>query len=382
MTNNSSRERSSNQAATTSSPIPRSVEVEYWVVDSEGHLTAPGSLVDAAPGVEREFVEPLLEIKTTPCESTAELESELLGRLRRVLDAADEQGKHLVPLSTPASEATIEDRPSERTRIQDRVLGSDFEYVRHCAGTHIHVEQQPGREIDQLNTLIALDPALALVNSSQYYGGTPLAAGARSKLYRWMAYETLPHQGTLWRYAEDRTEWAHRLQRRYEEFLTESIMAGCDRETVEAEFGPESAVWTPIQLRQAFSTVEWRSPDTALPSQIIRLADDVVGTVERATTAPVTIEGRRGSVSGESVVLPEFETVQRYLQDAILDGLSANSVRSYLNRMGFDVDAYDPLTHELDDRGTLGPEARRDLRLKMADRLAEDVRQSTPMEAD
>jgi len=36
-------------------------------------------------------------------------------------------------------------------------------------------------------TLIVLDPALALVNSARRYRGRPLATGARSKRYRWMA---------------------------------------------------------------------------------------------------------------------------------------------------------------------------------------------------
>ncbi|MFM9598074.1 hypothetical protein ACKI1O_53420, partial [Streptomyces scabiei] len=53
--------------------IRRSIEVEYWVVDDRGRLAEPGELVAASPGAEREFVRPLLEVKTTPCETTAEL---------------------------------------------------------------------------------------------------------------------------------------------------------------------------------------------------------------------------------------------------------------------------------------------------------------------
>jgi len=364
------------------SPIRRSVEVEYWVIDETGRLTTPGSLVDASPGAEREFVEPLLEIKTTPCETTAALREQLHDRVTAVLDRADEVGKRLVPLATPVHAEEIAEIPSDRTRVQNRVVGSDFAYVRHCAGTHVHVEQQPDCAVDQHNAFVALDPALALVNSSPYFRGQRLAAGARSKLYRWMAYDDLPHQGRLWPYVDDREEYTRRLERRYEDFETAAIDAGVDRRTVATHFDPESAVWTPVQFREAFSTVEWRSPDTALPSDVIRLADRLAALVGRLDEVEVRIEGDRGRVTEEAVVLPEFDAVIGYVNDAIRDGLASESIRAYLDRMGFDVSAYDPVAHEIDGRATVSTEAARDVRLEHADRLAADVRRVGPLTGD
>jgi gamma-glutamyl:cysteine ligase YbdK (ATP-grasp superfamily) len=367
---------------TGTGPLRHSIEAEYWVIDEEGRLTDPGSLVDASAGVEREFVEPLLEVKTTPCETTARLREQLHDRLGRVLAAADAEGKGLVPLATPLSGSDIEDRVHERIRIQDRVVGDAFECVRHCAGTHVHFEQLPGREIDQLNALTAIDPALALVNSSPYFQGSPLAASARSEIYRWRAYDSLPHQGRLWPYAADTEEWATRLQRRYEEFVTEAVMLGFDRGEVESQFDPEGAVWTPVKLREEFSTVEWRSPDTALPSQVLRLADQISDFVERIGRTDVRIEGDSGRVTDEAVVLPEFDAVRQYVRAGIREGLSAPAVRSYLGRMGFDVSAFEPLTHEFDPRAELSPERARELRLAYADRLRKDVETATPISAD
>ncbi|WP_050032062.1 glutamate-cysteine ligase family protein [Halorubrum halophilum] len=363
-------------------PIRRSVEVEYWVIDDDGRLTDPGDLVDASAGVEREFVSPLLEIKTTPCESTAELRDELVDRIDRVLRRADELDKGLVPLATPLHDGDIVDLEGERTRIQDRVVGDRFEYVRHCAGTHIHVEQQPGRAVDQLNTLTALDPALALVNSSPYFEREPLAASARSVLYRRLAYEHLPRQGELWPYLEDTEEWARRLERRYEAFVAEAVTAGCDRETVEACFTPEGAVWIPVKLRAAFSTVEWRSPDAALPSQVVQLADDLVEVVDRAVTTEVQIGGDEGRVTDDAVVLPSFDTVTERVEAAIRDGLESDDVRSYLDRMGFDVDAYKPLSAELRGDEALSAAEARQTRLDYADRLKRDIRPRQPVSGD
>jgi gamma-glutamyl:cysteine ligase YbdK (ATP-grasp superfamily) len=279
-------------------------------------------------------------------------------------------------MATPIHDGVIRDLPSDRTRIQDRILGDDFEYVRHCAGTHVHVEQSPGDEVDQLNTLVALDPALALVNSSPYFRGRRLAAGARSKLYRWLAYDDLPHQGRLWRYLDEREQWSRRLERRYEEFERAAGEAGVDRRAVAANFDPESAVWTPVQLRDRFGTVEWRSPDTALPSQVVGLADSVATVATNAVDTPVRIGGDPGRVTDEEIVLPTFETVIEHVNAAIRDGLDSAAVRSYLDRMGFDVGAYEPLAHEIDDEGTLTPEEARRYRLEQADRLERDVRQT------
>ena len=371
-------------SAYDSRPIRRSIEVEYWVIDDEGRLVEPGDLVEVAAGTEREFVEPLLEIKTTPCETTAELEAELFDRLRRVLQRADELGKGLVPLATPLTHEEIHELPSERTRIQNEVVGENFEYVRHCAGTHVHVEQQPGRAVDQFNTFVALDPALALVNSSPYFRGERLCAGARSKLYRRMGYDDVPHQGWLWRYLDDVDEWDRRLERRYDEFVARAVEAGVDRRTVESSFDPESAVWTPVQFREAFGTVEWRSPDTALPSQAARLADTLASTVDllRTTETEVRIEGDTGRIHDGELVLPAFDSVLGYVEAAIDEGLDSDSLCAYLDRMGFDVDAFEPLSGEFDGRDRVSPVEARELRLRYADRLAHDVRRSRVVRGD
>ena len=353
--------------------LRRSIEVEYWVVDEDGRLADPGNLVDATEGAEREFVEPLLEVKTTPCETTAELREELFDRLGAVLRAARDSGRGLVPLATPLVEEEIEDLPAERTRLQDRIVGETFEYVRHCAGTHIHVEQCPGHEIAQFNTLTALDPALALVNSAPYYAGDRLAPGARSRLYRWMAYDGLSNQGELLPYIADREEWSRRVERGYESFVDAGVAAGVDQTHIENVFDTADAIWVPVQLREEFGTVEWRSPDTALPGQVIRLADDIVRVVERAVDDGVEIGGDGAHVTSDTVVLPEFEAVRSATTDAIRHGTTSRRLTRYLERLGFDTSAYRPLAHTLPKEEPLSPRVARELRLEFADRLAADV---------
>jgi gamma-glutamyl:cysteine ligase YbdK (ATP-grasp superfamily) len=359
-------------SAQSTPPIKRSIEIEYWVVDEKGRLTDPGELIDAAPGVEREFVKPLVEVKTSPCTSASDLRRELLDRLGDLLQRASELDRRLVPLATPIHADEIEELPSERTRIQNQVIGEEFEYVSHCAGTHVHIEQQPGREIEQLNTLIALDPALALSNSSPYFKGRPLAASARSKLYRWKAYDGVEHQGRLWSYAESIDEWRARIERRYEAFLTRALENGVAPDTVESNFDPESAVWVPVQLRDSFGTVEWRSPDATLPSQVLQLANTVAEIIGQVPERSVRIQGNQMKREEESVVLPEFDVLIDHVNTAIREGLSADSVRSYLQAAGFDIDSYTPLTHQISGVQPSPDHARR-LRLKYAQALEDDL---------
>ena len=351
--------------------MQKSIEVEYWVVDESGALTTPGPLTDGSEYVEEEFVEPLLELKTPPCESYADLRSTFVTQLDDVLSQADELGVKLVPLGTPLNSESIERWSGERGRIQKRVLGTNFDYAKYCAGTHLHFEKR--NVTDQLNTLIALDPALALLNSSPYFQGERVANGARAYIYRRKCYEHFPKHGQLWDYADTVAEWETRLEHRFEEFKDAALAAGVDAVTIDAHFSPDNVVWTPIRLRDEMPTIEWRSPDAALPSQILRLVEELDHVMEQLHHTNVRIEGETGSVSSDGIRLPEFETVCDYAEEAIHDGLDSGNVATYLERMGFDVHGYDPSTKKIDGRDYVTLEEARELRLRYGDLLERDV---------
>lgn len=347
-----------------------SVEIEYWVIDREGALAPAAGLAGALPFAEEEFVEPLLEVKTPPCATTAELRETVVEQLRTALDAAAEVDRLLVPLGTPLDAGPIEILPSDRARIQEAVVGDPFSHTKHCAGTHIHFEQR--NVVDQLNVLTALDPALALCSSSPYCGGERVAASARARCYRGESYADLPGHGHLWPYVGTVAEWERRLQERYEEFADRAVERGIERERVEAEFSPYDAVWTPVRLRREMPTVEWRSPDATLPSEVLRLAEGMATTMEEIHHTTVRIEGEDGAWTDDGVVLPTFDALSEYVERAIHEGIESPAVADYLERMGFRVDDYHPLTHEFDaDR--LDREGTRELRLRYAEALREDV---------
>ncbi|RZV06097.1 glutamate-cysteine ligase [Natrinema hispanicum] len=352
--------------------VKKAIEVEYWVINSDGGLTTPEELTDVSEYTEKEFVKPLFELKTPPCETMADLRATFIDQLDEILARADELDKLLVPLGTPINCEEIERLSSERGRIQKRVIGTEFDYASYCAGTHIHFEQQ--NVVDQLNTLIALDPALALLNSSPYFQGTDVANSARAYLYRKKCYEDYPKHGQLWDYVETVGEWETRLQHRFEEFKAAAIEAGVDGDDVDANFSPNTVVWTPVRLRKEMPTVEWRSPDASLPSQILRLTREANAVMEQIPNSVVRIDGDEAEIGQDTITIPTFDVVCDYAEEAIHEGIESETVSGYLQQLGFDVQEYDTITREIAGREIVSPREARDLRVKYATRLKEDVK--------
>ncbi|SEQ85637.1 glutamate-cysteine ligase family protein [Natrinema salaciae] len=360
-----------------------SLEVEYWVVDDDGDLVPPDTLLDVSEQVDPEFVEPMLEIKTTPCESMAELREELPRRIGRVADAARERNKRLVPLATPlyAAPADVPYREKVGTDLQRRIVGPTFDDARFCAGTHVHFEQS--NVADQLNALTAIDPAFALVTSAAHHRGERILECARPFLYRCSCYETCPEQGHLWPYVDSVAEWEQRLETAHGVFRERALERGVDPDAFDDEFAPYDAVWNPVRLRKAMPTVEWRSPDAALPSQVLRLAEAVRSIVSRADARGTVVDGSAIPTASDAIIdsnavtdgplrLPKFDTVESITDAAIHDGLGDSSVRRYLRGLGFEPSAYDPLADRHPDSRITERRAKK-LRLRAADRLEADL---------
>ncbi|NGM70068.1 glutamate--cysteine ligase [Natronolimnobius sp. AArcel1] len=351
-----------------------SLEVEYWVVDESGDLVSPGTLLDMSEQIDPEFVEPMIELKTTPCDSMTELQGEFLDLLERVITAAREQDKRLVPLATPlsSSPADIPFREKRGTDLQRQIVGPTFDDARVCAGTHVHFEQS--NVPDQLNTLTAIDPAFALVNSASHYRGEPILGCARPYLYRRSCYSACPEQGQLWSYVDSVDEWEQRLESAYESFRERALEHGVDTAAFEDEFEPYGAVWTPVRLRKEVPTVEWRSPDTALPSQIFPLVESIGSLVSHADAHGTAIDGEPTSDarSDEPLALPAFDTVESTVDAAIQHGLEDSSVQQYLRQLGFDPSSYTPLADQLPDKHLSDREAAA-LRLEAADALESEL---------
>jgi hypothetical protein len=346
------------------------LELEYWVVDESGQLTSADALMESHECVTNEFVDSLIEIRVPPAEAETELRHIVQDILSTVLAVAKTHDKRLVPLGTPL---TAHDLPiiTERGHVLERIYGEELQYAKNCAGTHAHFDK--GNVRRQLNLLTALDPALALVNSSPYYDGEREASSSRASVYRLDGASRFSRYRDLWTYVDDVAEWEARITTEYKVLRAITHECGIADAEFSTYFQPENAVLTPVRLRGATPTIEWRAPDTALPSQTIRLVCDVAALLRQTEDKEVIIGDDDFGIGVDSITVPRFAELRKLSASAIADGLQSEAVRTYLTTLGFDLSQYRPITEEIDSGETVTAEEACTLRLRYAERLEADV---------
>jgi gamma-glutamyl:cysteine ligase YbdK (ATP-grasp superfamily) len=344
------------------------VEAEYWVVDETGALCDGRELLDAHEHVEPEFISSLIEIKTPPVETEAALRHALQSTLQTVLAAADASGKRLVPLGTPLADSSSP-IVSERGQLLEQIYGDGIKPATQCAGTHVHFDT--GNIPRQVNVLTALDPALALVSSSPCYAGERAMHASRPYAYRSLCGEEFIQFRDLWEYTTTAAAWEDRLAEAYEAFRTLAIDRGVTEQEFTTHFQPENTMPTPVRVRQQFPTVEWRAPDTALPSQVVTLTSDISRLVDQTAAKPVEI-GEPG-VGPERIRIPAFDDLTQLTAAAIERGLDSPAVWEYLEAMSIDPRDYQPISTEIGHHSPISVAEARRIRLEYADRLERDV---------
>lgn len=346
--------------------------MEFWVVDERGRLCDAQGLTDAHERIEPEFIGPLLEVRTEPHERELDLRRDLQRTLRTAIREATAAGKHLVPLGTPVAPASPP-ATGERGELFEDIYGEGIEPAKNCAGTHVHFERERPRR--QLNLLTALDPALALVSSSPYYCGERRTDSSRADAYRRACGADFERYCGLRDYVDSPEEWISRAERDYERFEALAADRGVDEAAVREHFGPRNAMLNPVKLHGSLPTVEWRAPDTALPTQVLRLASDTRRIVEQTETKDLAIGAETPDY--DHIGIPEFDRLRELSRGAIRWGLGSEQVRAYLEGMGFDVSAYEPISRQLQGPQRIEAAEAREIRLEYAKRLRADVGEMT-----
>lgn len=331
------------------------VELEYWVTDSEGKLTSSKKLAERLDFAEQEFVEPLIEIKTKPNEDIEEINQEIVHKLKELIQTAEQLNQKIVPLGTPLNSGSIEKIPSERGEIQKKIIGKGLEAAKRVAGTHIHFEKKNVK--NQLNTLTALDPALALTNSSPYYKGEKVASSSRNQVYRNKCYQKYPQHGQLWSYVDSVQEWKDKISEAFEEFLKAGREQRVSSKQIKDNFQSENALWTPVRLRKDFPTVEWRAPDVGNLEDTLRMIKEIKQIME----------------SHKKPKKPPFGELKELSEEAISEGLQSQDVRNYLQEYGFEVEEYSPLSREIEGEEATSFEKVTDVRLRVSKMFEEQL---------
>lgn len=332
------------------------LELEYWVIDREGELSS-AKKISGTDFTEQEFVEPLLEIKTRPHKDLDNLEGEIKNKISSILETAEEEGLKIVPLGTPLNSGRIKKISSKRGEIQREIVGERLQAAKRVAGTHIHFEKENVK--NQLNILTALDPALALLNSSPYYKGESISSSSRNKAYRHHCYKELSGHGQLWKYTDSIDEWKQRVEKKFQEFKEAGKKNGITEEEIKEHFSAEDALWTPVRLRSRLPTVEWRSPDTAKPCQVIKLVRESKKIVEKAS--------EKGLNTEDGVEVPKFKKVQELSDKAIKEGMKSSEVIEYLEKLGFSPENYTDISEKWREGEKISMEKASKIRLEAAE---------------
>jgi gamma-glutamyl:cysteine ligase YbdK (ATP-grasp superfamily) len=344
------------------------LELEYWIAAENGALTSADRLIGAHEYAVPECVDTLIELVLPPAITRTELEKEIVDSITELIAIAADNNRLVVPLGT----TLIETQPpatSARGMILEQVYGEDLRFAKNVAGTHIHFDQTDA--IAQANLLTALDPALALVATTPYYDGQRTAVSARSAAYRrGMSARFAPFR-RLQPYVWTNTECDNRMQQTFELFVECALAEGINQATISEYFDLNDVCHGPVRIRNDIGTVEWRAPDTALPSQVIRLAYDIEAILDQLDAKTLVI-GSKPGVYSDRIVIPPFAHLEQLTTEAIYHGLTP-AVRSYLHAFDIHIAAYSPLTEGFPKEGSLAIDAARDLRIQYATVLIDDV---------
>ena len=351
------------------------LEQEFFLVEESGRpskradefLEACQAMTEAESGSAAcfapEFVLGLVEVNTPPVYNLTDLEREYARNLEIALRMAGSLGLRLYPLGTYPLPLHPVARDGLDYRVQVGTVGPErFVDAGRCAGTHLHLELQPGtvdttaaisatasegaREevLGVYNLATALDPALiALTRSCPFFEGRATGLAVRTVHYRGNAlfgwegvYTQLPQVGALLPYADDSEHLIKQQFDRYEGWLAAMDRAGVERHYF-AKAGGDllRPAWNPVRLNRQ-GTLELRGMDSNYPEVTLTAAAMILGAAERVRSESLEVVPDKGvrtfEVTGDVLRVPDFDRLNgELLYAAVARGVNDETVAAYLD---------------------------------------------------
>jgi carboxylate-amine ligase len=351
------------------------LEQEFFLVEESGRpskradefLEACQALAEAEFGSAAcfapEFVLGLVEVNTPPVNGISELAREYARNLETALRTARSLGLRLYPLGTYPLPLRPVARDGLDYRVQVGTVGPErFVDAGRCAGTHLHLELQPGtvdttaaisatasegaraEALNVYNLATALDPALiSLTRSCPFFEGRATGLAVRTVHYRGNAlfgwegvYTDLPQVGALLPYADDSEHLIRQQFDRYEDWLAAMDRAGVQRRFF-AEAGGDllRPAWNPVRLNRQ-GTLELRGMDSNYPEVTLTAAAMILGAAERVRNEGLEVVPDSGvrtfQLTGDVLRVPDFESLNGgLLRAAVTDGMRDETVVAYLD---------------------------------------------------
>jgi carboxylate-amine ligase len=232
--------------------FPFGIEEEYFLVDAQTKVVAPNvpraffeAANDATQGrISPEFLQPQIEVKSSPQVSMADARSELRELRHIVSGIAAQHGLAIFAAGThpTAMWGTALQTPKER---YDQVM-HDLQMIGQrdlLCGLHVHVElPDPDQRVDVMYRMLPYLPLLLALSTS-----SPFWQARRTGLkgYRLAAYDELPRTGVpeLFRTREE-----------FDAYVAALVGAGVIQDS--------SFIWWAIRPSLVNPTLELRAPDS------------------------------------------------------------------------------------------------------------------------
>jgi glutamate---cysteine ligase / carboxylate-amine ligase len=228
------------------------IEEEYFLVDAQTKLAArdvPPAFFEAAKAatdgrVSTEFLQPQIEVISSPHKDMADARAELRLLRRTVASVASEYGFAILAAGT---------HPTAFWRQAQQTVKERYDTVMHdlqmigqrdmLCGLHVHVElPDPGERVDAMYRMLPYLPLfLALSTSSPFWQGRRTGL----KGYRLAAYDELPRTGV---------PELFRTQAEFDAYVAALVRAGV--------IADSSYIWWAIRPSLENPTLELRAPDS------------------------------------------------------------------------------------------------------------------------
>jgi len=353
-------------------PLKRSLsgyETEMFVLNEEGMLDHSGQLLKKAKkksiDVKKECAKSMVEIVCMPHKRLSSTGLNLLDRLIRMNELAEQEGYALYPFSTYPGLNEAVFRKKEDYAIQQKILGkSRFRNAGLCCGFHQHytlprgafdkktqflrysVNSKINRTLlGSYNLLIAMDPILTtFLQSSPYVNNRFLAKDSRMLLYRGGKklkfqeglYSHHQFFGGLPPYKQTMKDLLSTLQRRYHRWKELLLEGGLELPASLKKGSPLDSCWNPVRINSK-GTLEYRGGDMNYPSVLFGVSTLIKFALRKIQqdfmmVIPLDMELKDAfKVEKNLLFIPPHALVRKRLQrHSAYDGLASKDLRMYI----------------------------------------------------
>ena len=234
------------------------IELEGLILDLNGNPVSASdeilSKLSDPDEFKKEVDKSTIEIVTSPHLTVLNSARELIDQAGKLEETMQGLGYLFLPIDTAISSFVPDVRDTSRYTPQKLILGDErFSLCGRVNGTHIHFSQEPDKIPEQVNYILAADPAAIALTSSSPLNGLH---NWRLHTYRNIVYQSFPFQGHLQNLKPSYDAYLDELDRGFREFQRKARKRGVE---LNDSFDMFNSIWGPTRLNQNLGTVEART---------------------------------------------------------------------------------------------------------------------------